>query len=95
MLPFNTRPSAASTFTVPEQNPAGELAKIKAFAEGLDARGGTAIYDSLSEAYRVLEPLAARDPDRFTSIVLMTDGENANGSSLSDFRPRSARCRRR
>jgi len=85
MLPFSTRPSAASTFTVPEQNPAGELAKIKAFAEGLDARGGTAIYDSLSEAYRVLEPLAARDPDRFTSIVLMTDGENANGSSLADF----------
>ncbi|UOZ10410.1 substrate-binding domain-containing protein [Amycolatopsis sp. WQ 127309] len=85
MLPFNSGPSPASTFVVPEQDPAGELARIKAFAEGLSARGGTAIYDSLVEAYRVLEPLAARDPDRFTSIVLMTDGENANGSSLSDF----------
>ncbi|WP_372669165.1 substrate-binding domain-containing protein [Amycolatopsis kentuckyensis] len=85
MLPFNTVPSRPSTFTVPEQDPAGELARIKAFAEGLTANGGTAIYDSLSEAYRVLEPLAARDPDRFTSVVLMTDGENANGSSLADF----------
>ncbi|MEU5262581.1 VWA domain-containing protein [Amycolatopsis sp. NPDC021455] len=85
MLPFNTGPGTPRTFTVPEQDPAGELGRIKAFAEGLTARGGTAIYDSLSEAYRVLEPLAARDPDRFTSIVLMTDGENANGSSLADF----------
>lgn len=86
MLPFNTSPSRASTFTVPEQNPSTELARMKAFAEGLSAGGGTAIYDSLSEAYRVLEPLAGRDPDRFASIVLMTDGENANGSSLPDFR---------
>ncbi|WP_410636646.1 substrate-binding domain-containing protein [Amycolatopsis sp. cmx-4-83] len=85
MLPFSTRPSGVTTFTVPEQNPAAELARIKAFAEGLPASGGTAIYDSLSQAYRDLEPLQARDPDRFTSIVLMTDGENANGSSLADF----------
>ncbi|MEV6875283.1 extracellular solute-binding protein [Amycolatopsis sp. NPDC051128] len=85
LLPFNTGPGAAQTFTVPDQNPQGELGRIKAFAEGLEARGGTAIYDSLTRAYRVLEPLAAKDPDRFTSIVLMTDGENANGSSLTEF----------
>jgi len=85
MLPFNTGPEAPQTFTVPEQNPSAELARIKSFAEGLNARGGTAIYDALSDAYRVLEPLQAKDPDRFTSIVLMTDGENANGSSLGDF----------
>ncbi|RSD16282.1 substrate-binding domain-containing protein [Amycolatopsis eburnea] len=86
MLPFNTRPSGATTFTVPEQDPAAELARIKTFADGLSAGGGTAIYDSLSAAYRELEPVQARDPDRFTSIVLMTDGENANGSSLADFK---------
>lgn len=85
MLPFNTTPEAPRTFTVPEQAPEAELAQIKSFAEGLDAGGGTAIYDSLSQAYQVLEPLVAKDPDRFTSIVLMTDGENSNGSSLSDF----------
>ena len=85
MLPFNTGPGVPQTFTVPEENPAAELARIKTFAEGLAARGGTAIYDSLSRAYQVLEPLTAADPDRFSSIVLMTDGENANGSSLTDF----------
>ena len=86
MLPFNTGPQAAQTFTVPEQGPEAELAKIKAFAEGLQAGGGTAIYDSLQRAYQVMEPLAAKDPDRFTSIVLMTDGENENGGNLSSFR---------
>ncbi|EOD67276.1 substrate-binding domain-containing protein [Amycolatopsis vancoresmycina] len=85
MLPFSTVPSRPTTFTVPPENPAAELARIKTFAEGLSARGGTAIYDSLSRAYQVLEPQVAADPDRFTSIVLMTDGENANGSSLADF----------
>ncbi|SEP50525.1 VWA domain-containing protein [Amycolatopsis saalfeldensis] len=86
MLPFNTGPQAPRTFTVPEQGPEAELAKIKAFAEGLQAGGGTAIYDSLQRAYQVMEPLAAKDPDRFTSIVLMTDGENENGGNLSSFR---------
>ncbi|MEV4600810.1 substrate-binding domain-containing protein [Amycolatopsis sp. NPDC049253] len=86
MLPFNTAPGRPVTFTVPEQNPQGELAKIKSFAEGLQADGGTAIYDSLDRAYQVMEPLVAQDPDRFNSIVLMTDGENESGSNLDGFK---------
>jgi Ca-activated chloride channel homolog len=85
MLPFNTEPGTPRTFTLPEGDPQAELAEIKAFAEGLRDGGGTAIYDSLSRAYEVMEPLVAADPDRFTSIVLMTDGENANGSGLAEF----------
>ncbi|MFI5609463.1 substrate-binding domain-containing protein [Amycolatopsis sp. NPDC051903] len=86
MLPFNTAPGEPTTFTVPEQNPQAELAKLKDYAEGLKAGGGTAIYDSLERAYQVMEPLQAKDPDRFTSIVLMTDGQNENGSDLAGFK---------
>ncbi|WP_033439788.1 VWA domain-containing protein [Saccharothrix sp. NRRL B-16314] len=85
MLPFNTAPAAPRTFALPEGDPQAGLAEIKAFAEGLREGGGTAIYDSLSRAYEVMGPLVAADPDRFTSIVLMTDGENANGSGLAEF----------
>jgi Ca-activated chloride channel family protein len=85
MLPFNTFPGTPRTFTLPEGDPQAELAEIKAFAEGLTEGGGTAIYDSLSRAYEVMGPLMAADPDRFTSIVLMTDGENANGSGFAEF----------
>ncbi|ROP35536.1 VWA domain-containing protein [Saccharothrix texasensis] len=85
LLPFDTTPGEPRTFTLPEGDPRAELAEIKAYAEALAEGGGTAIYDSLSRAYRVMEPLVAADPDRFTSIVLMTDGENANGSGLAEF----------
>ncbi|WP_370947180.1 substrate-binding domain-containing protein [Amycolatopsis sp. cg5] len=82
VLPFNSVPGTPRTFTVPEADPQAELAKIKDYTQGLEASGGTAIYDSLKQAYT---QLGAADPDRFTSIVLMTDGENANGSDVGDF----------
>ncbi|MEJ2852317.1 MULTISPECIES: extracellular solute-binding protein [unclassified Saccharothrix] len=85
IMPFNTTPQQPRTFVVPEQDPQVVLAEVKSFAEGLEAAGGTAIYDSLGRAYEVLEPLQAKDPDRFHSIVLMTDGENANGSNFAQF----------
>jgi len=97
MLTFNSAPGAPRTFNVPETAPQPELDKIKSFAEGLSASGGTAIYDSLARAYQVMNGLVANDPDRFTSIVLMTDGENSNGSDLNAFQgvfgalPQSAR----
>ncbi|GAA1022445.1 MULTISPECIES: substrate-binding domain-containing protein [Amycolatopsis] len=86
MLPFNTQPGMPTTFTVPEQYPQPELAKIKDYVGGLTANGGTAIYDTLQHGYQVLEPLVAKDPDRFNSIVLMTDGQNENGSDLAAFK---------
>ncbi len=41
------------------------------------------MYDSLVSAYKVLD--SATDQDRFSSIVLMTDGESNSGRSLADF----------
>lgn len=85
IMPFDTTPREPRTFVVPEQDPRAVLAEIKSFAEGLNANGGTAIYDSLDRAYTVLAPVLAKDPDRFHSIVLMTDGENANGRDFAQF----------
>ncbi|MBY8847489.1 VWA domain-containing protein [Saccharothrix sp. MB29] len=85
MLPFGTTPGEPRTFTLPEGDPAAALAGIAAYAGGLREGGGTAIYDSLSRAYEVMGPLVASDTDWFTSIVLMTDGENTDGSGLAEF----------
>jgi Ca-activated chloride channel homolog len=82
LLEFNSRPGTPQTFTVPETNPQPELDKIKSYVAGLRAEGGTAIYDSLLEGYQLL---GRPDPARFTSIVLMTDGENTNGAPLGAF----------
>lgn len=56
------------------------------FADGLQARGGTAIFSALHAA----EMLAAQElrdhPERFVSIVLLTDGENNGGARWDDFK---------
>ncbi|MFG1689680.1 VWA domain-containing protein [Nonomuraea sp. NPDC049269] len=83
MIPFNGQAGTPVPFTVPERDPAPVLAQIKRFAEGLDASGGTAIYDSLTAAYD--RPAL---PGHYSSIVLMTDGENTDGSGYDDFATR-------
>ncbi|MEV6521442.1 substrate-binding domain-containing protein [Longispora sp. NPDC051575] len=85
LLPFGAQPSPATTFDLPPENPGPVLDRIRAFGAGLAAAGGTAIYDALVEAYRVLAGQAAADPDRITSIVLLTDGENNTGRDRAAF----------
>ncbi|MFE4360817.1 substrate-binding domain-containing protein [Kitasatospora sp. NPDC056800] len=67
--------------------PEAELASINTDVQSLSASGGTAVYSSLEEAYRVIErQQAAAGDDRFTSIVLMTDGESNAGATDGDFK---------
>ncbi|MGW0803905.1 substrate-binding domain-containing protein [Nonomuraea sp. NPDC002799] len=80
MIPFSGSAGTPVPFTVPEHDPRPVLAQIKEFAEGLDARGGTAIYDSLKAAYD--RPAV---PGHYSSIVLMTDGENTDGADYAAF----------
>ncbi|MEV6034024.1 VWA domain-containing protein [Nonomuraea sp. NPDC052116] len=83
MIPFSNSPMRPVPFTVPERDPQAVLAQIKAFAEGLSAGGGTAIYDSLTAAYD--RPVT---PGHYTSVVLMTDGDNTDGSDYAAFEAR-------
>lgn len=86
LLPFNTTPESPQTFTVAEDNPDPDRQRIADAGAALAPGGDTAIYSSLLEAYRIAEEQIAADPDRFTSIVLMTDGENTAGADLDGFR---------
>ncbi|GAA2855262.1 substrate-binding domain-containing protein [Streptosporangium fragile] len=82
MIPFNDGAGPPRTFLLPERDPQPVLAEIRSYAEGLRASGGTAIYDGLKSAY-VQAPSGGLD--HYTSIVLMTDGENTDGASYEDF----------
>ncbi|WP_199807969.1 VWA domain-containing protein [Streptomyces sp. NRRL S-350] len=91
LLSFASSVKWARTHVVPpsggQPGPQAELAAIDADVQSLSATGGTALYDSLEEAYRVIErQQAAAKDDRFTSIVLMTDGESNAGASDADFK---------
>ncbi|MEW9529420.1 extracellular solute-binding protein [Microbispora sp. NPDC049125] len=83
LLPFSSAPGAPQTFTVPDKDATPVLGEIRAYAEQLNANGGTAIYDSLREAYETVA--GERTEAGFTSVVLMTDGDNTDGSSYDDF----------
>ncbi|CAM5264582.1 VWA domain-containing protein [Streptomyces spiroverticillatus] len=81
LLPFGSEVKRVVRHTVDPARPALALDALRTEAAGLTARGGTAIYSSLREAYeRIGTP-----GDALTTIVLMTDGANTAGASEADF----------
>lgn len=85
LIPFSDAPQSPIVIDVPENDKTGALSQIRDEADNLVADGGTAIYDSLEEAYRLAVKQQRERPDTFVSIVLMTDGENTDGDVYSDF----------
>lgn len=59
-------------------------------ADAMKADGGTAIYSALAAAEDLARQEQQREPDRFVSIVLLTDGENNSGLKPNEFRDRYA-----
>ncbi|GAA2344028.1 VWA domain-containing protein [Dactylosporangium salmoneum] len=88
MVPFSTKPGQVRRFDLPDGNIQPTLDQIRGYANGLAAAGDTAIYDALFVAYDQAAALAKEDPDRFTSIVLLTDGELTAGANLAAFQAR-------
>ncbi|WP_432825324.1 VWA domain-containing protein [Dactylosporangium sp. CA-092794] len=88
MVPFSTKPGEVRRFDVPEGDIQPALDQIRSYAGGLSANGDTAIYDALFVAYDQAAALMKDDPDRFTSIVLLTDGELTKGANVDAFQAR-------
>ncbi|GAA2105533.1 vWA domain-containing protein [Actinomadura alba] len=83
LIPFSDAPRETRSFVIPEADPTAELARVRSYTQSLGVGGNTAVYSSVQRAYEVL---GRGDDDRFTSIVLMSDGENNRGIALVDFR---------
>ncbi|MEW2509751.1 substrate-binding domain-containing protein [Streptomyces sp. NPDC046870] len=81
LMPFGSDVKSVRTHVVDPEDPGAGLAAIRRDTEALSADGGTAVYTSLEQAYDHL----GADRDTFTSIVLMTDGENTAGAEAGDF----------
>jgi len=62
-----------------------QVEAIRAYVDRLYADGGTAIFSALQEAYALAEAASERDPERYYSVVLMSDGENNEGLTEGRF----------
>jgi len=81
LMPFGSDVKSVRTHVVDPADPRSGLDAIKKDTAGLEADGDTAVYTSLEKAYGEL----GADEDTFTSIVLMTDGENTAGADAGEF----------
>jgi Ca-activated chloride channel family protein len=88
IITFSTEPAHTVLFpmgSTPEQN-AQTRAAITQFVNPLSAGGQTAIYSSIQQALVELAQERSREKEkRYYTVVLMTDGENNQGLSQSEF----------
>jgi len=85
-ITFNDRIKDVKEFTVTKSGEDSEsMRAIRQYVDGLRAGGGTAIFDALDNAYTLVDKSIKRDPDRFYSVVLMSDGQNNDGRSRTAF----------
>ncbi|KUL23384.1 substrate-binding and vWA domain-containing protein [Streptomyces regalis] len=84
LMPFGSDVKSVRTHVVEPAEPKSGPAGIRKDTEALSAEGDTAIYTSLEKAYDHLGS-GRSGRDTFTSVVLMTDGENTTGAEAADF----------
>ncbi|MBN1584286.1 MAG: VWA domain-containing protein [Anaerolineae bacterium] len=84
MLPFSNSVQEVRNFEIGIDDQS-TLLEVRSYVNGLDANGGTAIFDALRRAYELVLQAQQQDPDRYYSIVLMSDGKNTDGISQHEF----------
>jgi Ca-activated chloride channel homolog len=100
MLPFASRPGSITEFEIPAGRAAAKgvqlqedseakqqvLADVRAYADGLNMTGGTALYDSVLAALQHSLEQRKKSPNYQYSVVAFTDGENTEGRGLESFK---------
>jgi Ca-activated chloride channel homolog len=100
MLPFASRPGDITAFEIPAARAAAKgvqlqedseakqqvLADVRAYADGLNMTGGTALYDSVLAALQHSLEQRKKSPNYQYSVVAFTDGENTEGRGLESFK---------
>ncbi|WP_078119533.1 vWA domain-containing protein [Thiosocius teredinicola] len=83
LIAFNSGISMDSTYEMTADG--ANISDVRHAINDLQAGGNTAIYDAMSQAYELAMTSKQQDPQRFYSIVLMTDGNNTAGTDYQQF----------
>jgi len=86
LVTFSDHVQDTRTFNIDSADPNSPgLSGLRNYVDSLQTGGGTAIYSALDQAYTAAGDAHRAAPDDYTSIVLMTDGENNAGIPPSQF----------
>lgn len=87
LLPFNDTFASTEAYDMGSDAASNQanLARLEDRITGLQAGGGTAIFSATWQAYTEAAARRHNDPQRFYSIVLLTDGENNAGIGAGAF----------
>lgn len=89
LIPFSTEPWRPTRFAFDDARyKEGVEGDLRAFVDGLQAQGATAIYSALDVAYELAHRELVHDPNRLVSVVLLTDGMNNRGMDFEEFQAR-------
>jgi Ca-activated chloride channel family protein len=91
LIPFSSTVGTPQRIEFHRAGAEAARADVRGAADRLRADGGTAIYSALDRAQAIAAEERQSDPDRFVSIVLLTDGKNNEGRSFEAFRRDAAR----
>ena len=91
LIPFSAEPGDPQRFNFENVGTKAQTdGALRAYVEGLQAGGSTAIYSTLDLAYDLAYQELSRDPGRLVTVVLLTDGESNHGLSYREFHERWA-----
>jgi Ca-activated chloride channel family protein len=85
LIAFSDRVTAPVTLNFEPGHLPEARAQVQAYADRLDADGGTALFAALLQAKALAAQELQREPDRLVSIVLLTDGVSNQGPNLGAF----------
>lgn len=86
LIPFSQRVVDDKVFNLGDAAAMdADLGSVRAYVDGLQVSGGTAIFGALQDAYEKAMAARAADPGRNYSIVLMSDGQNTAGIPWPTF----------
>jgi Ca-activated chloride channel homolog len=85
MMPFDDKVRPETTFLFEKASRNDVEGQLRSYIDRLQAVGGTAIYSAAQSAYIQAKTRRATDPNRYYSVVLLTDGQNNQGMGLNDF----------
>jgi Ca-activated chloride channel family protein len=85
MTAFDNWVRDTQTFDMGRNRREATESDIRSYVQQLQADGGTAVFTAAQAVYQEAAARRAKAPDRYYSIVFLTDGESNQGLNAADF----------